>query len=166
MHAQRRKLCHQITLIAEVSPLLWNQKTRTWPEPECLNLFRSNRSIAQEDLVLKSPLPYLTINGQIPKPSNHLPHQCFHIPDHSPLTYKNLTESQMSETDWEFGLLAKLVVLSLKLFLFSKVGAIVLVSVCIGQRAPCSATVLNVTPSSYFTFILFFNIDLFTLLWY
>lgn len=48
------------------------------------------------------------------------------------------------------------VAFSLKRFLFSEVSAIVLVSMWIGQRAPCLVTVLSIIPHSYFTFILLF----------
>lgn len=75
-------------------------KDRTWPEPEGRNLFRSEGSAVQEDLALKPPLPHLTINGQVPKPSNrNQPCQHFHKPTRPPLTHKSLMEPQVRETD-------------------------------------------------------------------
>lgn len=82
-HAQRRRFWPQTTLGAK-----GQDTSRTWPEPQCQNSFRSGGSAVQEDLLLKP----LTINGQVPKPfEENL--SCKHFCMPALLPHKSLSET-------------------------------------------------------------------------
>ena len=88
--------------------------TGTWT----LEPFQKRSVIVQEDLVLKSPLPHLTVNGQVPKPSNqNLSHQHFPRPTLLPYLIKVWLNLRLERQIWALSPVCLLGYCAIKTFL-------------------------------------------------
>lgn len=134
--AQRRKLwppvspepkSHSLPPPHAMEPKDW-EMTRTWtPEPF------QKQSVHVHKIWCRSPLPYFTINSQIPKPSNwNQLQQHFRIPACPNSLFKIHPEPWIRETNLS---LASLFSLAIRPFLFSKTDVVILASMSDGQWA-------------------------------
>ena len=122
----------------------WDQRTRTCLEPEHWNPFRSEESLSRK--MLKLPLPHLTVNDQVPKPSNrNQPCQHFCKTTYPPLTHQSSWSPRPGRQIWALPPLCLLANTAIKLFVISKAMIKILASMHFGQQALCLLTLSSNT---------------------